>query len=100
MSKYAIIRLKGHQYKVEEGQELLVDKASEIISPEVLLFVDKEDVKIGTPVLKDVVVKTKILKDEEKGKKISVFKYKAKSRYRKKIGFRPLYTRLLIEKIS
>jgi len=35
-----------------------------------------------------------------KGKKLSVFKYKAKSRYRKKIGFRPIYSRYLVEKIS
>ena len=101
-NKYAVIRIQGHQYKVIEGEEVLVDKISDIkkIEPEALLFVNGDTVKIGKPVLTDVKVKVKVLTEVEKGKKIDVFKYKAKSRYRKHIGFRPKYTRLLIEKIS
>ena len=99
--KYAVIRIKGNQYKVTEGQELLVDKLRDKkIEPEVLLLVDDGKVKVGKPTAKDTKVKIKILKEEEKGKKLYVQKYKAKSRYRKKIGFRPVYTRLLVEKIS
>lgn len=110
MAKYAVIRIKGRQYRVEEGKEILVDKLTDPkkIEPEVLLVVDPTSqelrgasgVKIGKPVLKDVKVKIKILAEEEKGDKITVLKYKAKSRYRKKRGFRPKYARLLIEKIS
>lgn len=99
MSKYAIIKLQGHQYQVSEKDEILIDKIAEKIEPQVLLFVDEEKIKIGKPYLKDVVVKIKKIEDI-KGEKITVFKYKSKSRYRRKKGFRPLYSKILIEKIS
>ena len=102
MDKYAVIGIQGHQHKVSEGEEILVDKITDIkkIEFEVLLLVDGAVVKVGKPTLPDVKIKIKVLTEVEKGKKIDVLKYKAKSRYRKHIGFRPKYTRLLIEKIS
>jgi len=99
MTKYAIIKIQGHQYKVSEKDEILVDRISEKIDPKVLLFVDGDKVKVGKPELKDVSVKIKKLEDV-KGDKLTVFKYKAKSRYRKVRGFRPQLTKILIEKIS
>jgi large subunit ribosomal protein L21 len=99
--KYAVVRIKGHQYKVSEGEEILVDKiGTDKAEPEVLLVVDGEKVTVGKPVVKEAKVKVKVLKDEEKGQKVDVFKYKAKSRYRRHTGFRPVYSRLLVEKIS
>lgn len=98
--KYAVIKYQGHQYKVVEGQELLIDKLLDKSEPEVLLFVDDGKTKIGKPVLKDVKVKVKVLSELEKGEKIDIYKFKAKSRYRRHTGFRPQYTKLLIEKIS
>lgn len=98
--KYSVIKYQGHQYKVVEGQELLIDKLLDKSEPEVLLFVDKGKTKIGKPVLKDVKVKVKVLSELEKGEKIDIYKFKAKSRYRRHTGFRPQYTKLLIEKIS
>jgi large subunit ribosomal protein L21 len=102
MAKYAIIRIGGKQFKAEEGKELLVDKLADPkkLAPEVLLFVDGEKVKVGKPVLKDVKVGLKVVTELEKGEKIDVYKFKAKSRYKKHTGFRPQYTRLLVEKIS
>ncbi|KKR86969.1 MAG: 50S ribosomal protein L21 [Candidatus Woesebacteria bacterium GW2011_GWB1_41_10] len=102
MQKYAIIRLQGKQYRVSEKDEILVDKILDLkkVEPEVLLISDDGKVKVGKPVLKDVKVKTKILVEMEKGEKIDVYKFKAKSRYRRHTGFRPHYTKLLIEKIS
>jgi large subunit ribosomal protein L21 len=99
--KYAVIRIKNQQYKVSEGEELLVDKLG-TDKPEVgvLLVSDGKKVRIGKPEVKDAKVKIKILKDEEKGKKLHVQTFKAKSRYRRKIGFRPLYSRILVEKIT
>lgn len=70
------------------------------LEPEVLLVVDGEKVTVGKPTIKDAKIKIKVVKEEEKGEKIHVRKYKSKSRYRRHIGFRPCYTRLLIEKIS
>ena len=102
MAKYAVIRLQGKQYKVTEADEILIDKVADPkkIEPEVLLFVDEKKTKVGKPVLKDVKVKVKVLTEMEKGEKIDVYKFKAKSRYRKHIGFRPQFTKLLIESIS
>jgi large subunit ribosomal protein L21 len=101
MSKYAVVRIGGKQYKVEEGKEILVDKLVEPkkLEPEVLLFVDGEKVKVGKPILKDVKVSLKVVTELEKGEKVDVYKFKAKSRYKKHIGFRPQYTRLLVGKI-
>lgn len=101
MAKYAVIRLQGRQYKVSEGEELLVDKMNDLkLVPEVLLVADGEKVSVGKPVLKDTKVTLKIVKDMEKGEKIEVYHFKAKSRYKKHTGFRPQYTRVLVEKIS
>ena len=100
--KYAILRIGGKQYKAAEGENLLVDKLKDPKNPEaeVLLFVDGEKTKVGKPVLKDVKVKIKVVTELEKGKKIEIYKFKAKSRYKRHTGFRPQYTRLLVEKIS
>lgn len=101
MATYAVIRLKGHQYKVEEGQELLVDKLHEKEKPEaeVLLVKDKKT-KVGTPTVKGADVKLKVVDKEVKGEKLHVETFKAKSRYRRKVGFRPRFTRLKVEKIT
>lgn len=99
--KYAIVKIKGQQYKVSEGDEILVDKlGTDKPDVKVFLVVDEKSVKIGKPEVKGAKVKMKILEAEEKGKKLYVQTFKAKSRYRRKIGFRPIYSRLLIEKIS
>jgi large subunit ribosomal protein L21 len=99
--KYAVIRLQGRQYKVSEGEEVLVDKMNDLkLTPEVLLVADGEKVEVGKPVVKDAKVTIKILKEMEQGEKIEVYHFKAKSRYRKHTGFRPQFTRVLVEKIS
>ena|SRR3990170_8684790 len=101
MKNYAIIRISGNQYKVQKDDQILIDKyKSDKIIPEVLLYVSDNEVKVGKPVLKGVKVELEIIEKELKGKKISVQKYRAKSRYRRKLGFRPLYSKILIEKIT
>ena len=100
MSKYAVIKVKGRQYRVVEGEEILVDKISGKPEAEVLLLVNEGKVKIGKPVLKDVKVTLKVIKELVKGEKIEVVKYKAKARYRRHMGFRPQYTRLIVQKIA
>lgn len=98
--KYAVIKINGNQFKVTEGEELLVDRFAGTPEAEVLFSVDGDTVKIGSPIVSSGKVTLKVITEEEKGKKIYVQKYKSKSRYRRRTGFRPLYTRLLIEKIS
>lgn len=102
--KYVVIKTSGRQYKVAEGDELEIDKiegekGKSITFEEVLLLVDEGKVKIGQPLVKGAKVKAKIL-DQVKGKKIRVATYKAKSRYRRVKGFRPLLTKIKIEKIA
>lgn len=108
MEKYAVIKLQGKQYLIEEGKEFLVDKIkkssskAESVTPEpmVLMIADNGKIELGKPSLKESKVKLKVIKELELGEKVEIYKYKAKSRYRKHTGFRPKYTRLLTEKIG
>jgi large subunit ribosomal protein L21 len=98
--KYVIIKLNGKQIKVTEGDVIEVDKIDEKdLNAEVLLAVDGEKVTVGHPVLDKVSVKIKPVEDI-KGKKVRVFKYKSKSRYRKTMGFRPQLSKIQIDKIT
>lgn len=101
---YAVVISGGKQYKVEENQILEVDrisaeKNSQHNFKDILLIRNDERILIGNPFIPGASVKAKII-DHIKGEKIDVARYKAKVRYRKKIGFRPYLTKLLIEKIE
>lgn len=102
MDKYAILRIGGKQYKAIEGKEILVDKLADPkkFEVETLLLVDGGKVQVGKPIIKDAKIKIKVVTDLEKGEKIEIYKFKAKSRYKRHTGFRPQYTRLLVEKIA
>ena len=65
----------------------------------VLLVADGDKVRVGTPLIEGAKVVAEAL-GEEKGKKVIVFKYKPKVRYRRKTGHRQRYTRLAIKEIS
>jgi len=100
MKKYAVVKIGGSQYKVAEGDEIAVDKidgekGKSLNFEEVLLLVDEKRVTIGQPLVKNAKIKAEIV-DQFKGKKIRVATYKAKSRYRRVKGFRPLLTRVKI----
>ena len=95
--KYCVLRINNKQYRVSDGEEILVETSDQAktIEADVLLFVDEDKVTIGTPTLAKPKVKLTLL-GEEKGDKIHVRKYKAKSRYRKHIGSRAHYNRYSI----
>ena len=100
---YAIVRISGRQYPVEIGKSIVVEKlpnevGDEITLDEVLYLGDKKPV-VGTPVVKGASVTAEVV-DQFRGKKIIVFKYKPKIRYRRKQGHRQSYTRLLVKDIS
>ena len=102
--KYAVIKIGGKQYKVQEDEEILIDKIEgkreeKVTFNEVLLIVDNKKIKIGAPYLIKAKVSAEIAA-QEKGKKIRVAKFKAKSRYRRVMGFRSLLTRVKIKKIA
>ena len=101
---YAIVNTGGKQYKVSQGDILRVEKIpGEIGSPvsfdKVLMFSDGENVNIGQPVLDNVAVKGHIV-EQGKAKKIIVFKYKRRKRYRRKQGHRQPYTAIKIDSIE
>ena len=100
---YAIIQTGGKQYKVEAGDELLVEKLDAEVNAEVefdvLLVADDAGVKIGTPVLDGVKAKAKVV-EHGKGKKVIVFKYKPKTNIRTKRGHRQPYTKVEILSIG
>ncbi len=100
---YAIIQTGGKQYKVEAGDELLVEKLDAEVNAEVefdvLLVADDAGVKIGTPVLDGVKAKAKVV-EHGKGKKAIVFKYKPKKNIRTKRGHRQPYTKVEILSIG
>ena len=103
-SKFAVIKLAGSQLKVFEGKQYEVNKLSgkkgdKIEIKDVLLVSDSKDTKIGKPLVKDAKVELEIT-SQKKGEKIDGLIYKAKSRYRKRYGFRPEITRVLVKKIS
>ena len=95
----AIFVTGGKQYMVEEGQELYVEKLPQEVDAEVVfdevLYVDG---KVGTPTVKGAKVVAKVLK-HGKQKKILVFKYKPKKKYRRTQGHRQPYTKILIKSI-
>ncbi len=100
---FAIIKTGGKQYLVQQGDKLQVEKLdaeldSTIKFEEVLgTFTDKE-YKVGKPNISGAVVEAKVLK-QGRGKKIEVLKYKAKSKYRRKIGHRQAFTEIEITKV-
>ncbi len=101
--KYAVVEAGGKQYRVEEGKLLTVDLlpvevGDEIKVDKVLMIVDDETVTIGTPYIEGASLNTTV-KDQIKGKKILVFKYKSRVNYRKRAGHRQKYTRLLVDSI-
>jgi len=101
---YAIIKTGGKQYKVAEGDVLFVEKldaeeGASVTFEEVLAVSDGDNVKVGTPLVEGAKVTAKVEKNG-KGKKIRVFKYKAKSNYRRRMGHRQPYTKVVVEKIS
>lgn len=101
---YAVIKTGGKQYRVHEGDVLMVEKldaeaGSSVTFSEVLAFSDDQTLKVGTPLVEGAVVEAQVL-GQGKGKKIIVFKYKAKKNYRKKQGHRQPYTRVQITKIT
>ena len=100
----AVIVTGGKQYTVAEGDVLYIEKlnaeAEETVKFEqVLAVLDGENSKIGTPVVEGASVEAKVVKNG-KGKKIVVFKYKAKKGEKRKMGHRQPYTKVEITKIA
>jgi large subunit ribosomal protein L21 len=99
---FAIVKIAGHQYKVEAGQQLYVphiegNAGDKIEIPSVLLVSNDGQLTVG----KDVSVKVNAeILGEKQGDKVIAFKMKRRKGFRKKIGHRKLYTKIRIESIA
>jgi large subunit ribosomal protein L21 len=101
---FAVIRVNGKQYRVQDGTEILVDQiaaepGSAYEGAEVLLAGEGTEAKVGTPVVEGASVAATVVR-HMKGEKIRVFKYKAKKNYRRRIGARAHQTLLRIDSIT
>ncbi len=101
----AVIRTGGKQYLVSPGQKVKIEKiknkkeGQEVIFDEVLLLEKNKKLEIGDPFVKGAKVTGEILR-EGKGKKVIVFKYKPKTRYKVKRGHRQSFIEVEIIKIE
>ena len=101
---YAVIKTGGKQYSVKVGDSIFVEKLnaeadSEVTFEKVLAVGEEGAVKVGAPVVEGATVVGKVIKNG-KGKKVRVYKYKAKKGYHKRQGHRQPYTKVEIGKIS
>lgn len=102
---FAIIETGGKQAVVEEGRWFVTEKldlaegAAVEFAPLLIANDDGTDTRVGTPTVEGAKVVGKVI-EHGRAPKISVIKFKAKSRYRRNVGHRQPFTKILIEKIS
>jgi len=100
---YAVIETGGKQYRVSEGDAINVERlpsqvGDKIEFDQVLLVSGEQGLTIGQPVVEGAKVVARV-EGEGRGRKILVWKYRPKQRYRRRQGHRQAYTRLRIERI-
>ncbi len=101
--KFAVIKTGGKQYKVAQGDALVIEKlpTSEgtVVFDNVLLVADGDTIQVGQPAVPGATVTADII-SAGKGKKKMVFRYKSKTRERKKKGHRQFFTKVKITNIA
>jgi large subunit ribosomal protein L21 len=102
MAKIAIIKTGGKQYKVTDGQELKIEKLEKNLGDKVkfetLLIADEKDLQIGKPSLGEQVEGEVLAQD--RADKVSVVKFKNKTRYTRNVGHRQPFTKVKINSIA
>lgn len=99
----AVVKVGGKQYVVAEKETLLVDRlpdGTKELTLDALMLVDGDKSTIGTPLVKGVSIKAKVVEEEVKGDKIRVIRYKAKKRVNTQTGHRQKYSRIQIGTIG
>ena len=101
---YAVFKTGGKQYRVKPGDTLDVEKLTVAVDSiaefgEVLAISNDGEVTFGSPTIEGARVLARV-DSHYKDKKLMVFKYKSKTRYRRKKGHRQIYTRLVIQDIQ
>jgi large subunit ribosomal protein L21 len=100
---YAIVECGGRQYRAEQGHSFSVERlpyevGDKVELDTVLLVADGDNVMIGAPTVAGASVKATVV-EQYRGKKIFVWKYRPRKRYRRRSGHRQHYTRLRIDEI-
>ena len=101
---YAVVSTGGKQYRVQKGETLRVEKipgevGSKVTFDKVLMVADGENIRVGQPLIEKAAVQASIV-EQDKAKKILVFKYKRRKRYRRKKGHRQPFTAIRIDGIE
>lgn len=99
----AVVKVGGKQYVVAEKETLLVDllpEGTKELTLDAMMVVDGDKSTVGTPLVKGVAVKAKIVEEEVKGDKLRIIRYKAKKRVHKETGHRQKYSRIQIVSIG
>ncbi len=103
--KFAVIKTGGKQYVVREGDKLRVEKLNDnlkegdkVVFEEVLLVAEGDNVKIGDPLVSGAKVEAELVKND-RAKKVSVIRFRAKSNYFKNKGHRQHFSEVLITKV-
>ena len=101
---YAVIATGGKQYRVKEGDVLRIEKmpgsvGESLAFDNILLLSDGNGLTIGEPTVPNASVNARIV-EQGKGKKVLVFKYKRRKRYRRKQGHRQPFTAVQIDSIN
>ena len=101
---YAVIETGGKQYRVQEGDVLTIEKLNveagdKVEFDKVLILAEEGNLKVGSPYVEGAVVSGEVV-ENGKGKKVIIYKYKAKKDYRKKQGHRQPYTMVKIESLG
>lgn len=99
----AVVKIGGKQYVVAEKETLLVDRlpdGTKELTLDALMLVDGDKSTVGTPLVKGVSIKAKVVDEEVKGDKLRVIRYKAKKRVHKEMGHRQKYSRIQVGSIG
>lgn len=99
----AVVKISGKQYIVSEKESLLVDllpEGTKELTLDALLVMDGDKTSVGTPTVKDLKVKAKVVEPEVKGDKLRVIRYKSKKRVHTETGHRQKHSRIEITSIK
>ena len=102
---YAIVEINGHQFKVEEGKKLFINRlkdaeAGKTVEFDKVLLVDNNGtVTVGAPTVSGAKVVVEVVNPLVKGDKVIVFKMKRRKDYRKKNGHRSQFTEVEIKQV-
>ena len=99
----AVVKIAGKQYIVSEKETLMVDllpEGTKELDLDVLLVIDGDKTTIGTPLVKGVKVKAKVVEPKVGGEKLRIIRYKSKKRVNTQTGHRQKYTKIEIISIK